>query len=1087
MDEFKSNVPRTFVQRINRKTVYLTLLTAFAAAAIVGLLLAPTFNGTVTVSAQQVDTGGLDREMLAAALNFKSASNYTIYAERGSRLGPVRGEVFDGRAEAIGSAAKSDMAASMNYINQLPCNEIEGSDLGGRSFGPGIYCVSSARLAGEMVLDAGGDQSAMFLFKVKGDFNADAGSRITLSGGALASNAYFVAERTTVGTDAAFNGSIISRGDVAIGGGSIVKGRVISVSGSVSARNAEVHGGPGQGVLQICKSVPVGSGLENRIFGFTVSGSAFAATPLTVPANQCSAPFDVNVGTQTITELNTGTFTNQTGTFTGGFLLQSVVATTNLGTSTLGAVNAPLRTASVTIAEGGPAQMLSLRVTNIPATTGVVEICKAAVDVDVTGVFRFTVQGVFAQPGGTALQVFQAPVGGCVGPITVAIPTTTPNHATIPVLISELGPAAAAAAGPGAPTGFELIAIASDPAGRLCVGPVPPFAAGSSLLLNGRLNADGSVTAGANPGGGVGCFTVVGTSPLDPGDASEETRAIFTNRSAPGIVKVCKIAGPGINLNTVFRFEVRGTSDTGAAITRLVDVLAGPAAQGGNCQLVPVEGVTPGAVQRFRIGTPVLVRELGISPLNTIPFDPDILVSRIRVFNTAFVAAPVTVGGITTNPNPDITPNDGDLGRAVANARREEVVFEFTDIVFHPTVLKICKIAGNGIAAGSPFSFTVTRDTAGGLLPAFSTTVTVQAGPAGQGGFCQLVPGPGASAVGPGFGVGQLLTIQEATVAGTAVTAIISPSGSNLTTNLAGRSTLITLGGPNADGTNVVTFTNSVATLAEAVRFDFDGDKKSDASIFTPSSGRWTYASSSAGGAERGYNFGVSTDKLVSADYDGDGIYDEAVFRPSDGKWYIHGSTGIYRVQEWGQAGDIPQAGDFDGDGRADLTVFRPSNGLWYTMMSRDGIAVFQFGVSTDKPIAADYDGDGKTDAAVFRSGRWFIAGSRYGFVVYDFGIATDRAVPADYDGDKKADIAVYRSGTWFVLGSLGTYRVYEHGLASDTPVPADFDGDGKTDLAVFRPTEGKWYIRRSSQTDAGGEMSTISLGSSTDMAIPAQ
>jgi hypothetical protein len=59
---------------------------------------------------------------------------------------------------------------------------------------------------------------------------------------------------------------------------------------------------------------------------------------------------------------------------------------------------------------------------------------------------------------------------------------------------------------------------------------------------------------------------------------------------------------------------------------------------------------------------------------------------------------------------------------------------------------------------------------------------------------------------------------------------------------------------------------------------------------------------------------------------------------------------------------------------------------------------------------------------------------------------------------------SIERTGSWWIRNSLtGTVRIVNLGIASDIPIPADYDGDGMTDTGVFRPSNGDWYILRSS------------------------
>ena len=89
------------------------------------------------------------------------------------------------------------------------------------------------------------------------------------------------------------------------------------------------------------------------------------------------------------------------------------------------------------------------------------------------------------------------------------------------------------------------------------------------------------------------------------------------------------------------------------------------------------------------------------------------------------------------------------------------------------------------------------------------------------------------------------------------------------------------------------------------------------------------------------------------ADFDGDGRTDHSVYRPLDGDWYYQGSTAGFNAVHFGLSSDIPAPGDFDGDGRNDVGVYR--NGIWYINASTSGHSAMQFGLGSDLPIPKSY------------------------------------------------------------------------------------------------------------------------------------
>jgi len=281
---------------------------------------------------------------------------------------------------------------------------------------------------------------------------------------------------------------------------------------------------------------------------------------------------------------------------------------------------------------------------------------------------------------------------------------------------------------------------------------------------------------------------------------------------------------------------------------------------------------------------------------------------------------------------------------------------------------------------------------------------------------------------------------------------------------------------------------------AGARRFDFDGDGKSDVSVYRPSTGVWYLLNSAQAGSYSAIGFGLASDLLAPADFDGDRKTDVAVYRPSEGRWYIFESqTSTVRIESWGLANDVPVPADYDGDGRADVAVRRPSNGTWYFRRSSDN-AYFTvtFGGPSDKPISGNFGGDGRADFALYLAGA--TAGSPSSWIIaindttvsgntLQFGINGDIAFAADFDGDGLDNMAVFRpsNGTWYTsLDPNTNYGAKQWGIAGDIPAAGDYNGDGRADYAVYR--QGVWYLLHSNDST----MRTETWGLDTDKVVPA-
>lgn len=284
--------------------------------------------------------------------------------------------------------------------------------------------------------------------------------------------------------------------------------------------------------------------------------------------------------------------------------------------------------------------------------------------------------------------------------------------------------------------------------------------------------------------------------------------------------------------------------------------------------------------------------------------------------------------------------------------------------------------------------------------------------------------------------------------------------------------------------------------VANAILNDYDGDGRTDPTVFRPSEGIW-YSLLSSNNILKAQQFGIATDLTANnADFDGDGISDYAAVRvnPANGQlatYILQSATSSVRAEVFGNAalGDQIGTGDFDGDGKYDVGIFR--NGLWaYIESSTGATRYFNWGRTNDAPAQGDFDRDGKSDFAVVRGvggqGFWHIRLSSTGELkTVQLGQTGDNFLNrTDFDGDGASDTTVIRNNNGSrefitVRSSDGQTQRFSWGLATDTQQFGDYDGDGLSDYAVSRSQNDSlvWYIFQS----ANNQLRAVQWGAAGD------
>jgi len=143
-------------------------------------------------------------------------------------------------ADEVSTIAAIDVATAYSDLFSLTCGEVIDTLLGtNQVLYPKVYCIGKAStLKGDLILDAQGDQNAVFVFKINGALSTATFSNVVLRNSASLNNVYWqIGGAFSLGDSSVFRGTIIADGALNLLEGSTLLGRGLSKAGAISLHN----------------------------------------------------------------------------------------------------------------------------------------------------------------------------------------------------------------------------------------------------------------------------------------------------------------------------------------------------------------------------------------------------------------------------------------------------------------------------------------------------------------------------------------------------------------------------------------------------------------------------------------------------------------------------------------------------------------------------------------------------------------------------------------------------------------------------------------------------------------------------------
>jgi len=156
--------------------------------------------------------------------------------------GIVNGTINAGNAAAAN--AQTAVTTAYNALASQACNiNLTGTDLGGLTLTPGVYCFSSsAQLTGTLTLNGLGNPGSVWVFQIGSTLTTASGSGVNFINGGQSCGAFWqVGSSATLGTTTNFSGNILALASVTATTGATSNGALFARTGAVTLDSNTVN------------------------------------------------------------------------------------------------------------------------------------------------------------------------------------------------------------------------------------------------------------------------------------------------------------------------------------------------------------------------------------------------------------------------------------------------------------------------------------------------------------------------------------------------------------------------------------------------------------------------------------------------------------------------------------------------------------------------------------------------------------------------------------------------------------------------------------------------------------------------------